>query len=78
MSVPVFRLSRTKACCYVGVSSGDSLSFTLAWEGMLFMLDVIIVETLSVLVRSVNAEQSKLETKEPVAPESRIAYLLEY
>ena len=77
MSVPVFRLSRTKACCYVGVSSGDSLSFTLAWEGMFFPLAEIIVGPLLVLVRSVNAERSELVTKGPVAPESRIAYLLE-
>ena len=71
-------MSRTKACWAVGVSDGESLGFILAWEGMLFPLDAIIVRPSSVLVRSVNAERSKLETKEPVAPESRIAYLLEY
>ena len=77
MSVPVFRSSRTKACWAVGVSAGDSSSFPSAWEGMLLPLAEIIVVPLLVLVRSVNSELSKLVTKEPVAPESRIAYLLE-
>ena len=56
----------------------DSLSFLLAWESMLFPLDEILVGPLSVMVRSVNAERSKLAKKEPLVPESRIAYLLEY
>ena len=52
-------------------------NFPLAWEGVLLMFSAIIVGPFLVLVRSVNAERSKLVTKAPVAPESRIAYLLE-
>ena len=77
MSVPVFRSSRTKSSWAVGVSDGDSLSFPLAWEGIFFPLATIIVGLSSVLVRSVHYKRSKLVTKEPVAPESRIAYMLE-
>ena len=77
MSVPVFRSSRKNASWAVGVSDGDSLIFPLAWEGIFFPLATIIVGPSSVLVSSVNAERSKLVTKEPVAPESRIAHLLE-
>ena len=77
MSVPVFRSSRTKACWEVGVSAGDSLSFPSAWEGIFLLLATIIVGPSLVLVRSVNSERSELVTKGPVAPESRIAHLLE-
>ena len=77
MSVPVLRLSMRKACWDFDVSAGDNRIFPSACEGMLLLLAEIIVGPASVAVILGRADWSELVTKEPVDPESKIAYLLE-
>ena len=77
MSVPVLRASRAKACWAFDVSAGDNRSLPSKCEGVLLPLAKIIVGPESVAVILVRADWSELVTKEPVAPESKIAYLLE-
>ena len=71
------RSSRTKACWAVDVSAGDNRSLPTACKGMLLPLAAIIVGPLLVALILVQSDWSELATKEPVAPESKIAYVLE-
>ena len=75
MSVPVLRSSRRKACWAVDVSAKDNQIFHSAYEGMLLTLAAIILVPASVAVVLVRSDWSELVTKEPLAPEPKIAYL---
>ena len=74
--MPVLRSSKIKAVCAVLVRAGDNWSWPCARVGMTLPLAARMVGPAGVETNCLRAELSVGVTKEPVAPESRMAYWL--
>ena len=74
--MPVLRSSKIKAVCAVLVRAGDNWSWPCARFGMTLSLAARMVGPAGVETNCLTAERSIGITKEPVAPESRMAYCL--